>query len=45
MLVVLPRNTLLYLKNREFGFIRQLIRAIWWNISNNRDSKYLGFKN
>ncbi len=45
MLVVTPRNIFFYLKNREFGFIRQLIRAIWWNISNSRDSSYLGFKN
>ena len=45
VLVVTPRNILAYLKNGEFGFINQLIRAIWWNISNGRDSKYLGFKN
>ena len=45
MTVVAPRNIFSYLKNKEFGFIRQLIRAIWWNISNSRDSKYLGFKN
>ncbi len=45
VLVVTPRNILAYLKNGEFRFINQLIRAIWWNISNGRDSKYLGFKN
>ncbi len=43
-LIVSPRNILSYLKNKEFGFITQLIRAIWWNISNSRDSSYLGFK-
>ena len=45
ILVVFPRNIFSYLNNREFVFIRQLIRAIWWNISNSRDSSYLGFKN
>ena len=41
--MVTPRNILNYQFNKQKGFTRQLIRAIWWNITNNINSKYLGF--
>lgn len=44
LLIVTPRNIYSYLKNGNTSFIKQLFRAIWWNISNDTDSTYLGFK-
>ena len=44
LFIVTPRNIFSYLKNGNSIFIRQLFRAIWWNISNDKDSIYLGFK-
>ena len=44
LLIVSPRNIFSYLKNGNASFIKQLYRAIWWNISNDTDSTYLGFK-
>ena len=44
LLIVSPRNLFSYLKNGNASFIKQLFRAIWWNISNDTDSTYLGFK-
>lgn len=44
ILIVAPRNIVTYLKEKNFNFIKQLFRAIWWNITNGINSKYLGFK-
>jgi len=43
-LFVSPRNILAYIKNGDNGFIKQLLNAIWWNVTNSKDSTYLGFK-
>ena len=43
LLVVTPRNILTYIKNKEFGFIGVLFRAIWWNFTNSINSSKLGF--
>jgi len=44
ILIVSPRNIISFIKNGNPRFIKQLFRAIWWNISNDKDSTYLGFK-
>ncbi len=43
-LIVSPRNILNYIKNGERAFAKQLLRAIWWNMTNGKDSTYLGYK-
>ncbi len=43
ILVVTPRNIITYLKDGDTNFIKMLFKAIWWNLTNNIDSKYLGY--
>lgn len=42
--LVTPRNILNYTKENKLSFILILFRAIWWNITNKVDSKFLGYK-
>jgi GT2 family glycosyltransferase len=42
--LVTPKNIILYLKERNPGFILILLKAIWWNITNKVDSNLLGYK-
>lgn len=44
LFVVTPRNMAAYIKEKNYNFIKQLIRAIWWNLTNGVNSHYLGFK-
>jgi GT2 family glycosyltransferase len=44
LLVVTPRNMAAYLKGNNKNFIRQLWRAIGWNLTNNVNSPELGFR-
>ncbi len=41
--VVTPRNLLSYIKEKQFGFIPVLLRAIAWNLTHNKNSMDLGF--
>lgn len=43
VLVVTPRNILNYLKNKQKGFTTLLLKAIWWNITEKKDSNNLGY--
>lgn len=43
MIMVVPRNLLSYLKNKDYDFIGMLFRAIWWNISHSKNSTNLGY--
>ncbi|GGH80084.1 glycosyl transferase [Filimonas zeae] len=43
LLVVSPRNIIGYVKGGKPGFIRVLLKAIWWNVTNNVDSNKLGY--
>ncbi|GGM87247.1 glycosyl transferase [Dyadobacter beijingensis] len=43
MLTVVPRNMLVYLKNKEYNFIPVLWSAITWHLKNKPDSENLGF--
>jgi GT2 family glycosyltransferase len=42
-LLVVPRNTLQYLKDKRTDLLAQLLKAIWWNITHKKDSKDLGY--
>lgn len=44
LLIVTPRNMIAYIKEKNFDFIKQLFRAILWNLTNGKNSKHLGFK-
>ena len=41
---VIPRNIILYLKNKEFNFIPVFLNAISWHFKNAADSESLGYK-
>jgi GT2 family glycosyltransferase len=43
-LVIVPRNFLRYIKQGRFEYIPIFLRAIWWNIFNNKNSHYLGYQ-
>ena len=42
-LLVVPRNLLTYVKEGRTDLIKQLFKAIWWNITNKSDSSNLGY--
>lgn len=43
LLVVSPRNIIGYIRSGRPGFINVLLKAIWWNCTNNIDSNKLGY--
>lgn len=43
ILFVTPRNMLTYLKENNFSYSKQLIRAIYWNFTNSVNSNFLGY--
>jgi len=43
MALVVPRNILVYNKNKYKGFTTLLFKAIWWNITQKSNSKNLGY--
>lgn len=45
LFLVVPRNLLTYFKNKRPDLRRQFFRAIWWNISHNKNSIELGYRN
>jgi GT2 family glycosyltransferase len=42
-LIVTPRNIINYKKNKQKGFTTLLLKAIWWNITEKKDSDNLGY--
>ena len=44
MLLVVPRNIVAYIKDKQYAFIGMLLKAVWWNITNGINSKYLGYQ-
>jgi len=44
ILFVAPRNMLSYLKENNFSYSKQLIRAICWNFTNSVKSNFLGYR-
>ena len=43
MLVVAPRNILNYIKQKNYNFIPVFFKAVWWNISQSKNSEKLGY--
>ena len=43
LLLVVPRNLLTYIKDKDYHFISALLKALSWNITNNKNSQYLGY--
>ncbi|RZA00769.1 MAG: glycosyltransferase family 2 protein [Sphingobacteriaceae bacterium] len=43
MLVVTPRNILKYIKTGHTDFIKWLLKAIWWNVTQSKNSEKLGY--
>jgi len=43
IIVVAPRNIYNYIKNKQWSFVRVLLRAITWNMANGVDSKNFGY--
>jgi GT2 family glycosyltransferase len=41
--MVVPRNVIVYIRNKQFGFIKALAKAIWWNITHRSTSNDLGY--
>jgi len=44
IIFVTPRNMLSYLKENNFSYSKQLIRAIYWNFTNSVKSNFLGYR-
>lgn len=43
ILIVAPRNILGYIKDKRLNGIKTLLKAIFWNITNGKNSAYLGY--
>jgi GT2 family glycosyltransferase len=43
ILLVVPRNVLYYIKNKNYNFIPILFKAVWWNLTHNKNSSNLGY--
>ena len=43
LVLVVPRNLMIYIKDKDYNFISALIKAVWWNITNNKYSENLGY--
>ena len=43
VLLVTPRNILVYIKDKNYNFILMLFKAIGWNLTQSRNSNYLGY--
>ncbi len=44
LVVVVPRNLVNYVKAKNYNYISTLFSAVWWNITNNKNSKNLGYR-
>ncbi|MEN0054908.1 MAG: glycosyltransferase family 2 protein [Mucilaginibacter sp.] len=43
LLFVVPRNTVAYVKAKNYNFIPMLFKAVWWNFTHSKNSKNLGY--
>ena len=43
ILLVVPRNILAYIKDKNYTFITMLLKAVWWNFTHSKNSKNLGY--
>jgi GT2 family glycosyltransferase len=42
-LLVVPRNLITYVKDKNYNFIPMLFKAVWWNFTHSKSSKNLGY--
>lgn len=42
-LLVVPRNVLGYIKQKNYNFIPMLFKAVWWNFTHSKNSNKLGY--
>jgi GT2 family glycosyltransferase len=42
-LMVVPRNLLEYVKDKNYNFIPMLFKALWWNLTHSKNSNNLGY--
>jgi hypothetical protein len=38
-----PRNLVNYIKEKQYGFIPMLLKAVWWNFTHSKNSNNLGY--
>ena len=43
ILLVVPRNVITYLKDKNYNFIPMLFKAVWWNFTHTKNSNNLGY--
>jgi GT2 family glycosyltransferase len=43
LLLVVPRNVIAYIKNKNYNFIPMLFKAVWWNFTHSKNSTNLGY--
>ena len=43
ILLVVPRNLLVYIKDKNYSFIPMLLKAVWWNFTHSKNSTDLGY--
>ena len=43
LLLVVPRNVITYIKNKNYDFIPMLFKAVWWNFTHSKNSTNLGY--
>lgn len=43
-LVVVPRDMLVFIKEKNYGFISVLLKAAWWNFTHSKNSTNLGYQ-
>jgi GT2 family glycosyltransferase len=41
---VVPRNIVSYVQEKNYNYIPTLIKAVWWNFTNSKNSKNLGYR-
>ena len=43
ILLVVPRNILVYIKDKNYSYIPMLLKAVWWNFTHSKNSTDLGY--
>ncbi|MEO3406871.1 glycosyltransferase family 2 protein [Mucilaginibacter sp. CAU 1740] len=43
LLLVVPRNLVSYIKDKQYDFIPMLLKAVWWNFTHSKNSSDLGY--
>jgi GT2 family glycosyltransferase len=41
--IVVPRNIIGYIKDKNYKFIPAILKAVWWNFTHSKNSKNLGY--